>query len=105
MVPARDRALLEALRLTREGHSAVSAAIANRKDLSIDPSHQDAVAENPMGDELTLRNLVREQGGVPMVAESELGLDVLGEGRALSDDLGVHQRFLRHDRLLQARGG
>ena len=76
VIPATDGVLGVALRARRERHAAVQAAILDGVDLAVDALEQDALAEHDLAAAFALGQLVAEECRVPVVAESELGLEV-----------------------------
>ncbi len=65
-------------------------------DPARDTGHEHTLSENPVRYEPAFWHLVREERRVPVIPKPEFRLDVLGEGAAAPDDLGVDQGLPCH---------
>ena len=90
--PAGDGVLRVALGLGGEGGAAMAAAVFDRVDRATGALEVDALAEQHLPARLPLPQLLAEQGGVPVVAEAEFGVEVLLVGLA---PLNLVDRLLR----------
>jgi hypothetical protein len=92
VVPAADRVGRKALDLAGELYAAVQALVADAEHPAADALEKDALAQELHRSNLLFRDLARQQGGVPVIAEAVPRGDILAP-RNLVEDLARDNTF------------
>ena len=76
MEPARDGVFRVALRPGGERRTPVETAVLDAIDGALYPLEEETLAEDGLASHLAVGQLMTEEGGIPMVAETKLGLQI-----------------------------